>query len=145
MPVWVQQGYQEYAKRMPAEVSLQLHAVPLQKRYANQPTEKQQAKESQLMLQAIPANAYSVALDVKGKAYTTDTLAQRFSHWSQQSANIALLIGGPEGLSNDCLTQAQERWSLSTLTLPHPIVRVVLAEALYRAWTVTQGHPYHRA
>lgn len=144
MPAWVQQGYQAYAKRMPADVALQLHEIPLQKRHTNQSNDKQQAKESQLMLQAIPTNAYCVGLEIHGKAYTTENLAQCFTRWSQQSANIALLIGGPEGLSDTCRARAQESWSLSQLTLPHPIVRVVLAEALYRAWTVTQGHPYHR-
>ncbi len=86
-----------------------------------------------------------MALDVLGKPWSTETLAQRLSDWQMNGRNVSLLVGGPDGLSRACLDRADMKWSLSALTLPHPLVRVVLAEQLYRAWTITVNHPYHRA
>ena len=85
-----------------------------------------------------------IALDVKGKTLSTNQLAERLRGWQMSGDNLSLLIGGPDGLSPECLERADERWSLSALTLPHPLVRVLLAEQLYRAWTITVNHPYHR-
>ena len=96
------------------------------------------------MLAAIPKGSKVVALDVLGKAYSTEQLSQELKNWQASGQDIALLIGGPEGLAHDCLNIAQQKISLSNLTLPHPLVRVVLAEQLYRATTILKGHPYHK-
>ena len=97
------------------------------------------------MLAAIPERSLVVALDVGGSAWDTPALAARLQEWLQSGRDIVLLVGGPDGLSGDCLRRAELRWSLSALTLPHALVRVVLAEQLYRAWTIISGHPYHRS
>jgi 23S rRNA (pseudouridine1915-N3)-methyltransferase len=97
------------------------------------------------MLAAIPERSLVVALDVGGRAWDTPALAVRLQEWLQSGRDIVLLVGGPDGLSGDCLRRADLRWSLSALTLPHALVRVVLAEQLYRAWTIISGHPYHRS
>lgn len=97
------------------------------------------------MLATVPKGARIVALDPKGKSHTTERLAQRLEQWMNSGTDIALLVGGPEGLSAECLQAADETWSLSPLTFPHPMVRVLLAESLYRAWSVMTNHPYHRA
>ena len=96
------------------------------------------------MLAAIPANDWVIALDVKGKRLTTDKMAERLEALMGQGQHVSLLIGGPEGLADECSAAANEKWSLSDLTLPHPLVRIVVAEQLYRSWSVIKGHPYHR-
>ncbi len=96
------------------------------------------------MLAAIPGDCHVVALDVKGKAWSTEQLADRLRDWMGAGRNVALLVGGPDGLHRDCLDRADQCWSLSALTYPHALVRVILAEQLYRAWSITVGHPYHR-
>ncbi|MDH5593228.1 MAG: 23S rRNA (pseudouridine(1915)-N(3))-methyltransferase RlmH, partial [Gammaproteobacteria bacterium] len=101
-------------------------------------------KEGQQMLAAIPKGAVVIALEVTGRQWDTPQLAQKLEQWMQDGHDVALLVGGPEGLAPECLARADAKWSLSALTMPHPLVRVVLAEQLYRAWTITRNHPYHR-
>jgi len=144
MPTWVTTGYNEYAKRLPNSCQLHLVEIPLRKR-SKQDLARVQREESKQMLAAIPEQAYVIALDERGKSWSTVKLAENMGMWQQQYPTVALLVGGPEGLSQDCLQRAQQRWSLSALTLPHPFVRVVVAEQLYRAWSVLNNHPYHRA
>lgn len=144
MPDWVQAGYGEYAKRMPRECALELREIPLPARGKNADIARAIEKESEAMLATIPAQERVIALDVLGKPQTTESLADALRSWQMQGGNTSLLIGGPDGLSKDCLTRANQRWSLSGLTLPHPLVRVVLAEQLYRAWSLLNNHPYHR-
>jgi 23S rRNA (pseudouridine1915-N3)-methyltransferase len=145
MPAWVNDGYREYARRLPRECSLSLTEIPLGQRAKSSAVERAIAEEGARMLAAIPANQRVIALDVKGRSWSTEQLAGQLGLWMQDGRNVSLLVGGPDGLSADCLVRAEQRWSLSPLTLPHPLVRVLLAEQLYRAWTVTTGHPYHRA
>ena len=145
MPAWVTSGYEEYVRRMPRECSLRLVEIPLSKRRKTHSALKSRQEEGKAMLAALPAQATVVALDVRGKTWSTQTLAARLQDWLQAGRNIALLVGGPDGLAEECLARADMRWSLSPLTLPHALVRVLLAEQLYRAWSVIQGHPYHRA
>ena len=145
MPAWVEQGYQEYAQRMPAEVELVLREISPGKRGKNADISRIMQEEGQRIQMAIPKNNHIVALDVKGKAWSTEQLAQRLGQWMQSGQDVALLVGGPDGLSQACRDQADEYWSLSPLTFPHPLVRVILAEQLYRAWSVLRNHPYHRA
>ncbi len=144
MPGWVQQGYQEYAKRLPKELLPKLVELPLGGRGKNMSTRDAIEQEGQQMLGAIPGNHHVVALDVQGKAWSTEELAQHMADWRMDGRDVSLLIGGPDGLAPGCLERAQQRWSLSALTLPHPLVRVVLIEQLYRAWTILQNHPYHK-
>ena len=145
MPAWVTTGYNEYARRMPRECSLKLIEIPLSKRRKTQSALKNRQEEGRAMLAAVPGQATLIALDVRGKAWSTESLSTRLQQWLQGGRDIALLVGGPDGLADECLARADLRWSLSPLTLPHALVRVLLAEQLYRAWTVIQGHPYHRA
>ncbi len=144
MPDWVQTGYGEYAKRLPRECALELREIPLATRGKNTDIARAIEKESEAMLASIPAQERVIALDVLGKLQTTDSLADALRNWQMQGGNTSLLIGGPDGLSADCLSRANQRWSLSGLTLPHPLVRIVLAEQLYRAWSLLNNHPYHR-
>ncbi len=144
MPDWVETGYTTYAQRLTQEVRLQLLEIPAGKRTKNADTHGLVQQESQALLAACPANYYRVALDVKGTELSTAQLAEQLKQWLQLGKHISLLIGGPEGLSADCLKQVEFRWSLSPLTLPHPLVRILVAEQIYRAWTLLSGHPYHR-
>lgn len=144
MPGWVEQGFGEYVKRMPPESKIKLIEITAGKRGKNSDTQRLTQQEGEKMLAAIPKGAKVVALDVLGQACSTEALAQELKGWQASGQDIAILIGGPEGLAEDCLKQAQQKISLSQLTLPHPLVRVVLAEQLYRATTILKGHPYHK-
>ena len=145
MPSWVTAGYEEYARRMPADCAVVLHEIPAGKRGKNADVKRILEDEGKKVLDKIPKGAHVVAMEVGGKNHTTEKLAARLDDWRNQGGDVALLIGGPEGLSNACRQAANEQWSLSNLTLPHPVVRVVVAEALYRAYSLLINHPYHRA
>jgi 23S rRNA (pseudouridine1915-N3)-methyltransferase len=149
-PEWVEAGYAEYADRLRGRCTLELKTVPLAKRTAATSVERALveraiADEGKRIAAAIPDGAHVVALVENGKAWSTKELAAKVRRWSERGAPVALLVGGPDGLSAEALARANERWSLSPLTLPHGVVRVLVAEALYRAWSVLQNHPYHRA
>lgn len=145
MPSWVVEGYREYTKRLPRECSLQLVEIPPAKRHKSLSAEQARQQEGQAILAALPKDCSVVALDVRGKPWSTETLATQLDDWLVSGRDVALLVGGPDGLSDACLERADQRWSLSALTYPHALVRIVLAEQLYRAWTISTGHPYHRS
>ena len=144
MPSWVQDGYQEYAKRLPKELCPKLIELNIGARGKNRSVEQARLQEAQSIQQVIPRSAVVIALDVLGKRLKTEQLANKISDWQMQGDDVCLLIGGPDGLTSEVLSSARERWSLSDLTLPHPLVRIVVIEQLYRAWTVLQNHPYHK-
>ncbi|MEH6558957.1 MAG: 23S rRNA (pseudouridine(1915)-N(3))-methyltransferase RlmH [Oceanicoccus sp.] len=144
MPKWVEQGVDEYCKRLPPELKLEVKEIALGKRGKGADIRRAIASEGQQMLAAIGARDRVVALDVQGKPWSTEQLASNLRDWQLGGDNISLLVGGPDGLAEDCLKRSDQRWSLSALTLPHPLVRIVLAEQLYRAWTINNNHPYHR-
>ena len=144
MPEWVNMGYGEFAGRMPTECRLHLIEVPLPKRTKSHDTARWVEQEGERMLAAIPKGCQVIALEVAGKEWSTEELSADLARWLQGGRDIALLVGGPDGLAPACLARAEQRRSLSRLTLPHMLVRVVVAEQLYRAWTLLQGHPYHR-
>lgn len=144
MPSWVDQGYVEYAKRLPKACSLVLKEIPAGKRGKNADLARLVRDEGRRMLSAIPQNCHVIALDLAGKCGDTKGLSQSLKRWQMTGQDIALLIGGPEGLAPECLAVAGESWSLSPLTFPHPLVRVIVAEQIYRAWTILANHPYHR-
>ena len=144
MPDWVQTGYEEYARRMPRDCALELRELPLAQRGKNADIARAIEKEGDAMLAAIPAGDRVIALDVLGKPQSTDLIAVSLRRWQQEGLNTSFLIGGPDGLASASLARSTERWSLSALTLPHPLVRIVLAEQIYRAWSILNNHPYHR-
>lgn len=144
MPAWVEAGYREYAKRLPGECSLRLREIPLGKRGKGADLRRAVHDEGERMLAALPRDCLVLALEVGGSAWSTEQLAGQLGDWMASGRDLALLVGGPEGLAPSCLERADRRWSLSTLTLPHPLVRVLVAEQLYRAWSVLRNHPYHR-
>lgn len=142
LPRWVSDGYGAYAKRMPKACRLELVEIAPGKRQRG--AERAMADEAQAMLGRIDRDDAVIALDVKGKPWSTEQLAENMHHWLADGRDRALLIGGPDGLAPDCLARAEQRWSLSALTLPHPLVRIVVAEQLYRAHSLLSNHPYHR-
>ena len=144
MPHWVTEGYAEYQKRMPHECPIQLKEIPAAKRTKQASIQQWQDEEAERLLSAIPPQAHVVALDQGGKSWSTEALADQVKHWMTLGQDVALLVGGPDGLSDACRQRADQIWSLSALTLPHPLVRVVLAEQLYRAMMVIKNHPYHK-
>ena len=144
MPAWVAAGFNDYAARMPAQCSLQLHEIPAAKRTAGADLQRVAADEGARLVARIPARAYPIALERNGRVVSTDDLAARLRGFLQNEPAVAFLIGGPEGLSKDAVAASRECWSLSALTLPHPLVRVLLAEQLYRAWSLINNLPYHR-
>ena len=144
MPVWVEEAYTEYARRLPREFRLDLHEVPSGRRAKGADLARLMRDEGERQLAAVPAGARIVALDRSGRELDTEALAARLEKQLAAGQDLALLIGGPEGLAPACLAAARERWSLSRLTFAHPVVRVVLAEQLYRAWSIISHHPYHR-
>ena len=144
MPGWVQQGYDEYSKRLPRECELVLKEIAPGKRGKNSDVVRIVKEEGERMIAAIPQSAFIVALDIPGKQWTTPELAQGMQRWLDSGQQIALLVGGPEGLADSAKQLAHESWSLSRLTFPHPLVRVMVAEQLYRAWSILHNHPYHR-
>jgi 23S rRNA (pseudouridine1915-N3)-methyltransferase len=144
MPAWVSTAYEEYSKRLPSDYALRLIEIDAGKRASTHDLARLIKAEGEQMLAAIPSGSRVIALDVKGQAWDTSTLSKRLEQWHETCHDVSLLVGGPEGLATDCLTRADTKWSLSPLTLPHPLVRVVVAEQLYRAWSILANHPYHR-
>lgn len=145
MPAWVTQGYGEFAKRMPREMPLELIEVKVEPRNSGKPLAALLAAEAVRLRAAVPARTRLVLLDERGADLSTKGLAARLDAWAAGGEDVALLIGGPDGVDADLKRQAQETLRLSSLTLPHAMVRVLLAEALYRAASLARGHPYHRA
>lgn len=144
MPRWVDEGYTEYAVRLPPECALRLVEIPTGRRGKGADIERLVRQEGDRMLSTVPRDAVVWALDERGQSWSSRELADHLAIWLREGRDLALLVGGPEGLASTCRTRAHGLWSLSRLTLPHPLVRVVVAEQLYRAWTLLTGHPYHR-
>lgn len=144
-PDWVAQGYAEYVKRLSHWLPLELVEVAPGRRGKGLDPARAMAEEGARVLGAVPKAALVVALDGRGRAHDSAQLADRLAHWRQQGRDLALLIGGPEGHAPEVLEAADERWSLGPLTLPHMLVRLLVAEQLYRACSMLANHPYHRA
>ncbi|MDR5899664.1 23S rRNA (pseudouridine(1915)-N(3))-methyltransferase RlmH [Halomonas vilamensis] len=144
MPAWVEEGVDTYRKRLPRDFSFEIEEIPLGQRGKNADVAKARAQEAERIRQKLKGDEYLVALEVKGKAWSTQALAQEADQWRMLGKDIVLLVGGPDGLDPSLSAKADKAWSLSPLTLPHPLVRIMLAEQLYRAWTLLVGHPYHR-
>lgn len=144
MPDWVTQAYQDYVKRLPPDFNLQLVEVEPAQRGKNRDVRRVLQQEEEKILKAIPHHSLVVALAIQGQAWDTLQLTEKLREWRMTHPQICFLVGGPEGLSEGCLKKSHIKWSLSPLTLPHPLVRVLLAEQLYRTYTLITQHPYHR-
>jgi 23S rRNA (pseudouridine1915-N3)-methyltransferase len=144
-PPWVAEGFSEYRKRLSHWLPLDLVEIAPGLRGRNRDAARATSDEGARVLAALPKQGYAIALDVTGKAYSSEQLAQRLEAWRGQGRDLAFLIGGPEGHADEVVERADERWSLGPLTLPHMLVRLVLAEQLYRAAALLANHPYHRA
>lgn len=145
MPAWVNAGFTDYASRLPREWGLRLIEIAAGRRHKNAVLARTLQDESARLQAAIPAGARVIALDERGQQWDSQELAARLAGWLQDGRGVALLVGGPDGLAADCRRRADHLWSLSTLTLPHLLVRIIVAEQIYRAWSILHHHPYHRA
>lgn len=144
MPAWVDAGFGDYARRLAGDISLELVEITAGRRGKGADLARLKEQEGAALLAALRPPERVIVLDLRGRPLSTDDLADTLKAWQVDGRPAALLIGGPEGLSRAVLERADETWSLSRLTLPHPLVRIVAAEQLYRAWSVLKGHPYHR-
>jgi 23S rRNA (pseudouridine1915-N3)-methyltransferase len=144
-PPWVAQGFGEYQKRLSHWLPLELVEIEPGLRGKGRDPTRAAFDEGQRVLAALPKSAHVIALDGRGKSWTSAQLAQRLEHWRGLGRDLALLIGGPEGHAPEVIARADEHWSLGPLTLPHMLVRLVAAEQLYRAAALLANHPYHRA
>lgn len=145
LPAWVQAGYAEFSRRLPPECRLILTEIEPGARGKGRDPQRAMTEEGARLLAALPKAALVVALDEHGRQWSSAELAQRLQAWLQGGRDVALLIGGADGLAPEVKARAEARWSLSRLTLPHALVRVLVAEQLYRAWSILTQHPYHRA
>jgi len=144
MPKWVQEGYAEYAKRLPKSCALNLIELPMAQRGKTGSADKYKAEEAKKILAAIPKGAQLIVLDEHGQQVTTKGLADKLEEWLGSGQDVALIVGGPDGLEQSLIQQAKWKWGLSKLTMPHPMVRILVAEQIYRAYSVINNHPYHR-
>lgn len=144
MPGWVTEGFDEYLKRMPRELSVEWVELPASKR-TRDTAELRMLDEATAIERRLKPQDLIVALDIDGKTVSTENIADALSSWQAEGAKVAFIIGGPDGLHPTLKARASARWSLGRITLPHPLVRVILAEQLYRACSINAGHPYHRA
>lgn len=145
MPDWIEDGFQEYAKRMPPECRLQLKEIKPVERSGSKTAETVMALERAKIESVIAKGARIVALDERGRDITTSELSRLLTQWQQDGRDVTFVIGGADGLDKDFKSSADMLLRISSMTLPHGMVRVLLAEQLYRAWSITQNHPYHRA
>jgi 23S rRNA (pseudouridine1915-N3)-methyltransferase len=144
MPAWVNEGVGVYQKRLPRHLELEFREIPAAQRSSGSTSASNKQKEGAQLLKALKEPAYVVALDERGQQWSSAQLAEQLEYWQGNQPRVVFLIGGADGLAESCKQRADKLWSLSALTLPHALVRVVLAEQIYRAWTLVQGHPYHR-
>lgn len=145
MPAWIAAGFDEYARRMPREAPVQLIEVKPEPRSGSSDLARLMAAEAKRIAAALPPAAVRIALDERGRMWSTRELAERLAAWQMDGRDVAFMIGGADGLDGALRRQADFQWSLSSLTLPHGLVRVIVAEQLYRAQSILKNHPYHRA
>lgn len=145
MPAWIEAGFEEYAKRMPPECRIQLKEIKPVERSGSRTAATVMAQERPRIEAVVPKGSYIVALDERGKDLTTVQMAQHLTQWQQRGGDVTFVIGGADGLDEEFKKKADMLLRISSMTLPHGMVRVLLAEQLYRAWSITHNHPYHRA
>ena len=144
MPEWVNSGFSEFSKRMPPELQINLIEVAPSIRNKSTPIDKNIKEEGERIQSTIPSNSMLIVLDEKGKKFSSIDLSNKMESWFPMGQDVSIVIGGADGIDPVIKQQADETWSLSSFTLPHALVRVVVAEQLYRAWSILKGHPYHR-
>jgi 23S rRNA (pseudouridine1915-N3)-methyltransferase len=144
MPAWVTTAFHEYAKRMPGHCTLELQEIGAQKRGKNVDIKRVLEREAKDISRAIPQGSLVISLEREGRSLSTRELSRHMQDWIDQNRDVTLLVGGPEGLPGDILAASDVAWSLSPLTYAHPLVRVIVAEQVYRAWSICAGMPYHR-
>ena len=144
IPQWVRHGTDEYVRRLPREASFEWVDLPASKR-TRDTAESRMREEAAAIERRVKPQELMVVLDVEGKVVSTEIIAEALATWQSDGSKIAFVIGGPDGVHPSLNAKASARWSLGRITLPHPLVRVILAEQLYRAWSINAGHPYHRA
>lgn len=144
MPEWVRQGYEEYSKRLPKECELVLREIAPGKRLKSRGLSRLVQEEGKRMLASVPRDSHVVVLEPTGKEWNSEQLAESLARWQSGGRNVALLVGGPDGLAEACRQRADESWSLSRLTFPHPLARIIVAEQIYRAFSLLCNHPYHK-
>lgn len=144
-PSWVDEAFESYAKRLPVQWRFRLHSIATASRAGDGDAQKAMEIEGGGVLRKVKPGERVMALEEGGRQLSSTELAEHLGGWQADGRDVSLLVGGPDGLSERCLERAEFRWSLSRLTLPHGLARVLVVEQLYRAWTLVQGHPYHRA
>ncbi len=145
VPAWVASGYADYAKRLPAQLKPTLHELAPAKKAGSADIEAMRLDEATRIQKKLPNGAVCVAMHERGKDWRTEDLAQHLAQWMQAGPDVALIIGGADGLDREFLARCDYQWSLGRITLPHALVRVIVIEQLYRAWSIINNHPYHRA
>jgi len=143
-PKWVAEGYDEYKKRLSKSIPLELIELPIAKRSKTGNPKLWMEQEAKIILNKLNSNDHLVIFDVASKVISTEELADKMKNWKQKSPNVVILIGGPDGIDQSIKAIAKEKISISKMTFPHPIVRIIIAEQLYRAYTILEGHPYHK-
>ena len=144
LPRWAEEACGEYLKRLPRELTPKLVTVPLAARRTGQAAEFARERESRAIVERFEDGAWNLALDQRGSAWSSEEWSRNLELWMRERPRVTIVIGGPDGLTRECLEACGQRVSLGPITMPHALVRVVLLEQLYRAWTIIQGHPYHR-
>lgn len=145
MPEWVSTAWNEYARRMPGDCALELREIKAEDRRSGKSPAQMMAAEAQRLNAIVTPGTFTVALDERGRDVSTMDVHQSLEQWRTTTSQVVFFIGGPDGLDDALKRGADLRWRLSSMTLPHPMVRVLLAEQLYRAWAIMNNHPYHRA
>ena len=144
MPDWVNTGIVDYQKRFPPQFRLELKECPVAKRGKSTSTSQCLATEASQILQSVPNDFILIVLDIQGQLLSSEQLANRLASFDSLGQNVALVIGGPDGIDASVMSKAKERWSFSPMTFPHPLIRLMCVEQLYRAWTILSNHPYHK-
>ena len=144
MPAWVESACADYLKRMPHELNIQLTGIALARRKDGKSVEQHKQQEASQIIKKIPRGSFSIALDERGKQWSSSEWSRQLRSWMQEHPRVNLIIGGPDGLADECREACAQTIALGAMTMPHALVRVVLIEQLYRAWTLLKGHPYHR-
>jgi len=144
MPAWVNKGFDDYAKRFGGDCKLTVREIASPRKSRSEDSRRVKQLEGSQLLAAVPPGSHLVALDPQGKQHTTEAVSKKLDDWLQHHRIVTLMIGGADGLSTDCIAASREQWALSTLTFPHALVRVIVAEQFYRAYSILKNHPYHR-
>jgi len=144
MPGWIEQGFADYAKRFASDCKLVLREIPSPRKSRSEDAQRVKQLEGQRLLAAVAADTHLIALDPHGVHHATEAVSEKLGDWFQHHRTVALMVGGADGLSAECIAASREQWSLSKLTFPHALVRVIVAEQVYRAYSMLKNHPYHR-